>query len=246
MEVKLDKRYPVPAGIDQAWAVLGDVRATAACMPGANITEQVDESHYLGTVKSRIGPAVMSFNGEIEVLARDAAARTVQLLGKGADKAGSSASMNLSAGVEPGDTDDNSVLVGRATIIVSGKLAQFGSRLLVPVSDAMLKQFADNFGKAAATAVITASPAATPTPAAATDSVEAVHAEALGATPPTGDADSVLPLRPSPARSSSPPPSASSTAAAPPQPAASNELNALGLLWTVVKGWFASLFRKRH
>jgi hypothetical protein len=42
------------------------------------------------------------------------------------------------------------VLVGQATVIVSGKLAQFGSRLLVPVSDAMLAQFAAHFSAAAA------------------------------------------------------------------------------------------------
>ena len=59
MEVKLDKRYPVAASVDQAWAVLRDIRAVAACMPGAQITEQIDETHFKGTVKSKVGPAVM-------------------------------------------------------------------------------------------------------------------------------------------------------------------------------------------
>ena len=150
MEVKLDKRYPVAATLEQAWAVLRDVRAVAACMPGAAITEQIDATHYKGTVKSKVGPAVMSFGGDIEVLGLDAAARTLQMLGKGADKSGSSASMNLSSQLVAGDAAANCLLVGQATIIVSGKLAQFGSRLLVPVSDAMLAQFAANFSVAAA------------------------------------------------------------------------------------------------
>ena len=150
MEVKLDKRYPVAASAEQAWAVLGDIRATAACMPGAQITEQLDATHFKGTVKSKVGPAVMQFGGDIEVLAMDAAAKSMQMLGKGADKSGSSASMNLAAHVEPGETVNTCTLVGVATIVVSGKLAQFGSRLLVPVSDAMLAQFANNFSVAAA------------------------------------------------------------------------------------------------
>ena len=157
MEVKLDKRYPVAATAEQAWAVLGDIRATAACMPGAQITEQIDATHFKGSVKSKVGPAVMQFGGDIEVLALDAAAKSMQMLGKGADKSGSSASMNLAAHVEPGETAASCTLVGVATIIVSGKLAQFGSRLLVPVSDAMLAQFADNF-RAAAAAVPVAAP----------------------------------------------------------------------------------------
>ena len=44
MESKLDKRYRVAATPEQAWAVLSDVRAMAACMPGAQITEQIDDT----------------------------------------------------------------------------------------------------------------------------------------------------------------------------------------------------------
>jgi carbon monoxide dehydrogenase subunit G len=167
MEFKLEKRYPVEVSPEQAWAVLCDVRATAACMPGAQITEQVDDTHYKGTVKSKVGPAVMTFGGEIEVLGIDAAARSMQLLGKGSERGGSSASMNLAAHVEAGQTASSSVLVGVATIIVSGKLAQLGNRLLVPVSDAMLAQFADNFGVAAAAVPPPAAAGAAPSPAAA-------------------------------------------------------------------------------
>lgn len=150
MEVKLEKRYPVAASVAQAWAVLSDVRATAACMPGAAISEQVDATHYKGTVKSKIGPAVMQFGGEVTVLTLDAERHSLQMLAKGADKAGSSATMNLNAHLEPGKGGADCVLVGSAVVSVSGKLAQFGSRLLVPVSDVMMGQFADNFRAAAA------------------------------------------------------------------------------------------------
>ncbi|MDE2146362.1 MAG: SRPBCC family protein [Burkholderiales bacterium] len=205
MEVKLDKRYPVAASVAQAWAVLSDIHAVAACMPGAQITEQIDATHFKGTVKSKVGPAVMSFGGDIELQGLDAAAHSLQMLGKGADKAGSSASMQLSAHLEPGETAAQSVLVGQATIVVSGKLAQFGSRLLVPVSDAMLAQFADNFRTAAA-AVVSAEAAAT-------------QAALAGAPAPA----------PAPAAA----------------PAAVKELNALALMWTVLKGWLAGLFGRR-
>jgi carbon monoxide dehydrogenase subunit G len=236
MEVRLDKRYPLAASVEQAWAVLSDVRATAACMPGAQITEQIDDTHYKGTVRSKVGPAVMSFGGDIEVLALDAATRSLQMLGKGADKSGSSAQMNLTAHVEPGETADQSVLVGQATITVSGKLAQFGSRLLVPVSDAMLAQFADNFRTAAsavpAVGVMTAGGEETTV-------MRMVHG---GEQPAPSDdraaAASARPVAAAPARPATAP-------AAPAAPAPVKEFNALGLLWTVFKGWFAGLFRRR-
>jgi carbon monoxide dehydrogenase subunit G len=157
--------------------VLRDIRAVAACMPGAQITEQLDDSHYKGTVKSKVGPAVMSFGGDIELQGLDAAARSLQMLGKGADKAGSSASMQLTAHLEAGAEAGTSVLVGQATIVVSGKLAQFGSRLLVPVSDAMLAQFAGNFSAAAA-AVVAVAPADTPVAAGVPGGLAAAPADA--------------------------------------------------------------------
>lgn len=160
MEVKLDKRYPLAAGVEQAWLVLADIRAVAACMPGAQITEQLDGTHYKGTVKTRVGPAMVQFGGDVEVRGLDAAARSLQLYAKGADRSGSSAAMDLAARLETGDTPGTAVLVGQATVTVSGKLAQFGSRLLVPVADAMLAQFADNFRAAAAAVPVQVSAAA--------------------------------------------------------------------------------------
>lgn len=231
MEVKLDKRYPVQASVEQAWAVLSDIRAVAACMPGAQITEQIDDTHYKGTVKTKIGPASMQFNGDIEVLGLDAATRSLQMLGKGADRGGSSASMKLSATVEAGENPGSAVLVGQATVTVSGKLAQFGSRLLVPVSDAMLAQFAEHFRAAAAAVPV---PAAQPSTAVAAQSA-------------TDEAGPAIAPATTATIAAAPPTAAAPSPAAAPAPAASQptELNALGLMWTVFKGWLAGLFGRR-
>jgi hypothetical protein len=240
MEVKLDKRYPVAATLEQAWAVLSDIHATAACMPGAQITEQLDDTHYKGTVKSKVGPAVMSFNGDIELQGIDAEAKQLKMLGKGSDKGGSSASMQLTAHLERDEAGTGCVLAGVATIIVSGKLAQFGSRLLVPVSDAMLAQFADNFRTAAA-----AVPVAAPAGLAGEDNTEirmVQGGEAPGAVPSAEAAVAV-----SVASAATPAVAATAPAAPavrPPAPPV-KELNALALLWAVVKGWFAGLFGKK-
>jgi hypothetical protein len=223
MEVKLDKKYPIAATVEQAWTVLADVNATAVCMPGAQITEQVDATHYKGAVKSKVGPATMSFAGTIEVLELEPSTRTLRMLGAGADKAGSSASMDLTARVVPAD-GGGSTLEGEAVIKVNGKLAQFGSRLLVPVADAMLAQFADRF-RAAAAAVPVAADAGTA--AAAGAATDAGPGAETGATAMAADAGA----------------SATPQRAAAPAPAApvATELNALGLIWTVIKGWFAGL-----
>lgn len=236
MEVKLDKKYPLEVSVAQAWAVLSDIRAVGSCMPGAQITEQIDETHYKGTVKTKVGPASMQFGGEIEVLGIDAATHAMQMVGKGADRGGSSAAMNLAARIEPGATPQTSVLMGQATVTVSGKLAQFGSRLLVPVSDAMLAQFADNF-RAAAAAV----PVAGSAPGAA-DGAPAPTSEAH----PAAHGQTAVPTAPSSAALGGASSSAGGPGLARPAPVAPvKELNALALMWTVFKAWLAGLFGRK-
>lgn len=150
MEVKLDKRYPLDVDPARAWAILGDLKAVAGCMPGAELTEQLSDTSYKGGVKVKVGPAVAQFGGQVDVLEKDEAARKMVLRGKGADKGGSSASMDLSATIEADPANPAaSVLHGDAAVIVNGKFAQFGGRMMVQVSDMILAQFVENFRQAA-------------------------------------------------------------------------------------------------
>ena len=147
MEVKLEKRYELGVPAQDAWAILSDLESVASCMPGASLGEKTGDNAFKGSVKVKVGPATAQFGGEVEILSMDAANHSLILKGKGADKGGSSASMELEASIE--ETDGQSVLVGLATVVVNGKFAQFGGRMMVQVSDVILKQFVDNFiGKA--------------------------------------------------------------------------------------------------
>lgn len=151
MEVKLDKNYPLDVDAARAWIILRDVKAVAACMPGAAITEQISDTSYKGAVKVKVGPVTAQFGGTLDVLSLDEAERKLNLRGKGADKGGSSASMDLLATIIADPADANkSLLLGKADVIVNGKFAQFGGRMIGQVSDMIIDQFADNFRAAAA------------------------------------------------------------------------------------------------
>lgn len=148
MEVVLDKKYPVAAGLDAGWAVLSNMHELATCMPGAQITDDIDATHYKGSVRVKVGPAVAAFAGTIEILTLDPASRTLKMMGKGADKSGSSASMELTAKLVAAD-NGASTLEGHAEVIVNGKFAQFGGRMMTSVSDMILLQFAEVFSQKA-------------------------------------------------------------------------------------------------
>jgi len=162
MKVRLEKTLALPGGAEAAWQALQDIEAVAACMPGARITERIDPTHYKGTVSMKVGPASMSFRGDLEVRQVDAAARTLQLLAKGVDGTGTSgASMELNARVE-GAEAGASRLVGVSEVSMSGKAAAFGGRLINSVADQVLDQFANNFAARVASVEAAAPPPVAP------------------------------------------------------------------------------------
>jgi carbon monoxide dehydrogenase subunit G len=145
MQVDLQKTFPVEAPASSSWQVLSDIETVASCMPGAEVTGKVDDSNYTGKVKSKIGPATMSFDGTIEILGIDEASRELRMTSKGQDSKGSSsAQMDLVARVIETESG-NSELHGEAKVIVNGKVASLGGRMMTQVADQILNQFGDNF-----------------------------------------------------------------------------------------------------
>ncbi len=145
MQIKLEKTFPINSSEADAWILLQDISGVARCMPGAEITEEVDETHYKGTVNTKVGPAKMSFNGDIEVMELDTLKHEMHLLGKGQDQKGNStAEMDLTATVVKKD-DTHSELHGVATVTVNGRIASLGGRMMNQVADQILNQFGQNF-----------------------------------------------------------------------------------------------------
>ncbi|MDP3344227.1 MAG: SRPBCC family protein [Hydrogenophaga sp.] len=217
MEVKLDKRYPLDVDPARAWAILADLKAVAGCMPGAELTEQLSDTSYKGGVKVKVGPAVAQFGGTVDVLEKSEADRKMVLRGKGADKGGSSASMDLTAVIEADPANPaHSVLHGDAAVIVNGKFAQFGGRMMVQVSEMILVQFVENFRQAAL---------ALPAPASVAMAEDA--AVAFGGAAEAAQAAPVAAAAPRTA------------------PPVAQEINGLAIVWALIKNWWLGLFGKK-
>ncbi|MHB8254617.1 MAG: SRPBCC family protein [Acidiferrobacter sp.] len=147
MKVKLEKTFPMDAAPAVVWDQLRDIRAVAACMPGAEILEQVDETHFTGRIQVKIGPATAAFNGSLELMFVDADRRAIRMMGRGADvKGASAATLDLTATVQDAEAG-RSVILGVSEVTLTGRLANFGGRLIDQVSDQILAQFAANFAQ---------------------------------------------------------------------------------------------------
>jgi len=144
MAIKVEKTFRVEAPVEKVWAFLSDPRKVGTCVPGAEITEQVDEKTYKGAIKVKVGPSVTDFKGEVQILRLDNAAHEIEILGKGQDVRGKgSASMKMTGKLAAADSGTEVTSISELNIV--GILAQMGARVITEVSNIMFEQFVNNF-----------------------------------------------------------------------------------------------------
>ncbi len=144
MKTTIEKEFDVQEPIAKVWEYLSDPTKIVECVPGATLTEKIDDKNYKGQVTSSFGPVKASYNGEIQITEMDAATRKMALVGKGLDSKGKgSADMLMNGSLI--EKDGGTSVKFTMEISISGMLAQFGSRLIKDVSESLLNQFVDNF-----------------------------------------------------------------------------------------------------
>jgi carbon monoxide dehydrogenase subunit G len=147
MQVKITKTFEVREPVAQVWGFLSDPRKVATCVPGAQITEAMDERRYMGTISVQVGPVVTNYKGELIIERLDARSFEIELVGKGQDVKGKgSASMKM-VGKLRARPHGGTEVVGSSEISVTGLLAQFGSRVIEEVSNQMFTQVTQNLQK---------------------------------------------------------------------------------------------------
>jgi carbon monoxide dehydrogenase subunit G len=137
--VELNHRFTVPIGVEETWAHFNDIASVAECFPGAQVTE-ADESSFSGSVKVKLGPIALQYNGSGTFVEKDAEAHRFVVDAKGKDKrgngtAGAKVTVSMS---DAGGSTDVSV---ETDLAITGKPAQFGRGVMQDVSDKLLGQF---------------------------------------------------------------------------------------------------------
>jgi carbon monoxide dehydrogenase subunit G len=169
----IENTFTVAAPPDRLWAHLLDVEKIAPCMPGAELTEVVDDRNWKGKLHAKFGPVAMSFAGTVTMESRDDDAHKVVLKAKGMEQKGKGAAdASVTSWLEPGPDEAETTVKMQADITLSGAAAQMSRGLLPEISKKLTQQFADCLqASMAAEEVVAAAPeeagAAAPTPAAA-------------------------------------------------------------------------------
>lgn len=140
--MRVEDGFTVSASVDSVWDFLLDVERVAPCLPGAEVTETVDERTWKGKVSLKFGPVGLAFAGTVEMIERDDVARRVRLLAKGTEAKGKgAASATVMTWVEETAPGESTVRL-EADISMTGAVAQLSRGLLPEVSKRLTAEFA--------------------------------------------------------------------------------------------------------
>ena len=140
----IQNEFTVAAPMEFLWNYLLDVEKIAPCMPGAELTEVVDDHNWKGKLNAKFGPVSMSFAGTVTIesattprTAWCSSAKGMEQKGKGA------ANAKVTSWLEPGPGDGVTLVKMEADITLTGAAAQLSRGLLPEISKKLTQTFAD-------------------------------------------------------------------------------------------------------
>lgn len=143
MGTKIQERFEVRAPAAAVWAFLVDPRRVVTCLPGAELTQVVDDRTFDGTVKVKVGPVSVAYRGRVHLDEVDEGGRRVHMTGEGRESGGAgSAKMRMESRLAELPSGVTEVTV-RAEVDVVGRLVQLGRGMIEQVSHQLFLQFAD-------------------------------------------------------------------------------------------------------
>ena len=175
----IENEFTVAKPLDQVWDYLLDVEQVAPCMPGAELTETVDDRNWKGRLSMKFGPVSMSFAGSVSMEERDDAAHRVVLHAKGTEQKGKGAAdATVTSWLEAADA--GTTVKMQADMTLTGAAAQLSRGLLPEVSKRLTQQFADCLEQSLGGAAGAADQVAASTPSSAPAAAKPVGGIRLG------------------------------------------------------------------
>jgi carbon monoxide dehydrogenase subunit G len=139
--VHIENDFTVQAPIERVWTFLLDVEKVAPCMPGAELTEVVDDHTWKGKTNIKVGPVSLSFAGTVVMEERDDEAHHVKLSAKGMEQRGKGAAS--AAVVSQLEQVDGGTKVSMETdLTITGAVAQYGRGMMQDISQRLTREFA--------------------------------------------------------------------------------------------------------
>ena len=146
--LELKNEFSVNMPIEEAWPMLLDVARIVQCVPGGELLEKLDARNFKGRVSVKLGPMLLTFEGNAKFIDIDEISRQVGIEARGTDKKGRGAAQaKVRLRLEPKGQSTNVLIL--TDMRLSGSVAQIGraSGLIEDVSRQIVESFANNLNQ---------------------------------------------------------------------------------------------------
>jgi carbon monoxide dehydrogenase subunit G len=140
--MQLENSFVINAPPDRVFAYLLVPQNVVGCVPGAELTEQVDAVTFKGKVKIKVGPITVAYSGTGRLVDRDDAQRIATLEGEGRETTGPGSGRGKAMMSVTPDGDGSLVKVV-TEFTLTGRVAQFGRGVIEDVSKRMVREVAE-------------------------------------------------------------------------------------------------------
>jgi carbon monoxide dehydrogenase subunit G len=138
--MKLTNEFTVGADPDTVWRTLLDMEGVAGCLPGATITATDREDTYEGTMRVKIGPMAVSYQGTATLTEVDEDARRAVISLKAREARGQGTAMaTITNAVQP--SDGGARVTAETDLHITGAQARFGRGVMEDVAGRVLREF---------------------------------------------------------------------------------------------------------
>lgn len=140
--MKIENSFEVPFPVEDVWRYMQDVPRTVPCMPGAELTEMIDDNNFKGRLNSKMGPVSLTFNGTAQIIERNDSAKRMVVKASGSEASGKGqAEMTMTTQLQ--GTGQGTRVNVTQDLQMSGAAAQYGRGMIGDVTGVLMKQFAD-------------------------------------------------------------------------------------------------------
>jgi carbon monoxide dehydrogenase subunit G len=113
-------------------------------MPGASLTQVVDDKSFVGAVKIKVGAVTAQYQGTITYAEVDRAAGLVRMLAEGKERGGGTVRGTIVSQLTSVDGGAATSVQTTSSIDLTGKIAQVGRGMIEGVSGQIIKMYVNN------------------------------------------------------------------------------------------------------
>ena len=140
--MQLENSFQVGAPPERVFEYLLDINKVVGCVPGAELSEVVDQSTFKGKVKVKVGPITVAYSGTARISERNDTERLATLTAEGRETTGPG-SARATAQMHVQTAGEGSLVRITTEYHVAGRVAQFGRGVMEDVSKRLIKDMAN-------------------------------------------------------------------------------------------------------